>query len=147
MIFQIKQDVGEELRITDRLTSQSTKVAAMLQRFSELEANVIETVRMNRNMENAMIETPDDVNEEIRRIVAVIENKRRESQERSEDAKVRLGSGTENGAGPVREQARRHPLSKFSVCSPRNPVSDRPRIPTTPEVRLLGESVKANDRA
>ncbi|XP_076290715.1 uncharacterized protein LOC143214051 isoform X1 [Lasioglossum baleicum] len=169
-VEEIKQDVGEELRITDRLTAQSSKVASMLQRFSELETSVIEVkkkqatqnrspiaysrirnreqaVRMNRNMENAMIETPGDVNEEIRRIIAVIENKRRECEERSEDAKDRVGSMTGNGAGLVREGARRNTLSKFSVCAPRDLVPDRPRTPTTPEVRLLGESVKPTGRA
>ncbi|XP_076290716.1 uncharacterized protein LOC143214051 isoform X2 [Lasioglossum baleicum] len=146
-VEEIKQDVGEELRITDRLTAQSSKVASMLQRFSELETSVIEAVRMNRNMENAMIETPGDVNEEIRRIIAVIENKRRECEERSEDAKDRVGSMTGNGAGLVREGARRNTLSKFSVCAPRDLVPDRPRTPTTPEVRLLGESVKPTGRA
>ena len=40
--LQIKEDVGKELRVTDRLTTQSSKLAAVLQRFADLEENVIE---------------------------------------------------------------------------------------------------------
>ncbi|XP_053997699.1 uncharacterized protein LOC128886649 [Hylaeus anthracinus] len=140
---EIKGDVGEELRITDRLTTQNSKLTAMLGRFATLEENVIELVRMDRNRENVMIETPVDVNEEIRKIVATVEGKKNEYQEQPDDV------------GPVavdvhrrstRNSAHRNPLSKFSACGPREvafaarkTIDDRPRTPTTPEVQLLGE--------
>ncbi|XP_078046756.1 uncharacterized protein LOC144475073 [Augochlora pura] len=130
---EIKVDVAQELRITDRLTSESSKVSAALQRFSEVEANLIELVRMDKNMESVRIETPDDVHEEIRRIIAMIENKRREEQERSQDGMDRTGAAS----------ATRNPISKFSACGPRDPAYDRPRMLTTPEVRLLGDSTRS----
>ncbi|XP_076633868.1 uncharacterized protein LOC143348014 isoform X1 [Colletes latitarsis] len=145
---EIKEDVGEELRVTDRLTTQSTRLAAVLGRFATLEENVIELVRMERNRENAMIETPVDVNEEIRKIVAAVESKKNESQEQDRARPT-------DGVGPaaidvhrrsIRDSAHRNPVSKFSAYGPREVASvakktlnDRARTPITPEVRLLGE--------
>nr|XP_033342855.1 uncharacterized protein LOC117229978 [Megalopta genalis] len=130
---EIKMDVAQELRITDRLTSESTKVSAALQRFSEVEANLLELVRMDRNMESVRIETPEDVHEEIRRIVAMVENRRREDQERPLNGMDITGAAI----------GTRNPISKFSACGPRDPAFDRPRTPTTPEVRLLGDSARS----
>ena len=39
---QIEQDVGKELRVTSRLTTQSARLAGVLRRFAGLEENVIE---------------------------------------------------------------------------------------------------------
>ncbi|XP_043252531.1 uncharacterized protein LOC122397444 [Colletes gigas] len=145
---EIKEDVGEELRVTDRLTTQSTRLAAVLSRFATLEENVIELVRMDRNRENVMIETPVDVNEEIRKIVAAVESKKNESQEQHRAQPT-------DGVGPaaidvhrrsIGDSAHRNPVSKFSACGPREiafaakkTINDRARTPITPEVRLLGE--------
>lgn len=82
---------------------------------------------MDRNRESVWIETPVNVNEEIRRAVAAVEEKRNEDRNET-------GNGSGNGIPPVR-----NPLSKFSVCGQRDLGVDRPKTPTTPEVRLLGE--------
>lgn len=39
---QIEEDVGKELRVTGRITTQSANLAAVLRRFTGLEENVIE---------------------------------------------------------------------------------------------------------
>ncbi|XP_031835796.1 uncharacterized protein LOC116428361 [Nomia melanderi] len=121
-VEEIERDVGEELRITDRLTSQSAKLSTALQRFAELEETLIELLRMDRNRESVWIETPVNVNEEIQRILAAAEGKKNEDR-----------NETRSGIPPVR-----NPLSKFSVCA-RDPAFDRAKTPTTPEVRLLSE--------
>ncbi|XP_015440446.1 PREDICTED: uncharacterized protein LOC107195173 [Dufourea novaeangliae] len=135
---EIEGDVGEELRITDRLTVQSSKLATVLRRFAELEETVIELVRMDRNRESVRIETPENVNEEIRRIIAAVEEKRKETREEQ-----RAGD-TRDGIATVRDTLTTHrtALSKFSTCGPREIAFDRPRTPITPEVRLLGEQMK-----
>lgn len=71
---------------------------------------------MDRNRESVWIETPVNVNEEIRRIVAAVEGKKNEDRNEA-----------------------RNPLSKFSVCAQRDAALDRPKTPITPEVRLLSE--------
>ncbi|XP_076756377.1 uncharacterized protein LOC143426670 [Xylocopa sonorina] len=135
---EIKEDIGKELRITDRLTSQNTKLATILQRFAVLEENVIELVRMDCNRESVRIETPADVSEEIRRIVAAAERKSCNNRQRSQETvnANELGSTPNHG----REIAvPRNPLSKFSACGPRDATATRKtvdcrlRIATTPE--------------
>ncbi|XP_043504058.1 uncharacterized protein LOC122525378 isoform X1 [Polistes fuscatus] len=65
----IKEDVNKELCITDRLTKLSSKIAALSQRFNAVEESVIEFVRMDHNMESVRVETPDDINEEMNKIL------------------------------------------------------------------------------
>ncbi|KAI4502938.1 hypothetical protein M0802_001982 [Mischocyttarus mexicanus] len=73
---EIKVDVNKELCITDRLTKLSSKMAALSQRFNALEEGVIEFVRMDHNMESVRVETPDDINEEMDKILKnLINNK------------------------------------------------------------------------
>ncbi|XP_014602949.1 PREDICTED: uncharacterized protein LOC106786267 isoform X2 [Polistes canadensis] len=66
---EIKEDVNKELCITDRLTKLSSKIAALSSRFNAVEENVIEFVRMDHNMESVRVETPDDINEEMNKIL------------------------------------------------------------------------------
>ncbi|KAI4486599.1 hypothetical protein M0804_005969 [Polistes exclamans] len=66
---EIKEDVNKELCITDRLTKLSSKIAALSSRFNAVEENVIELVRMDHNMESVRVETPDDINEEMNKIL------------------------------------------------------------------------------
>ncbi|XP_043594872.1 uncharacterized protein LOC122573040 isoform X3 [Bombus pyrosoma] len=136
---EIEGDVGKELRVTGRITTQSANLAAVLRRFTGLEENVIELVRMDRNRENAKVETPVDVTTEIERVVAAAERKSVEDR--------REKDGVEE-AERVGDGATRNPLSKFSACGhretgavvARKSVDGRSRVRTTPEVRLLGES-------
>ncbi|XP_031772088.1 uncharacterized protein LOC105735291 [Apis florea] len=131
---EIKEDIGKELRVTDRLTTQSSKLETVLRRFASLEENVIEMVRMDRNRESVRIETPTDVGTEIERIVAAAERRSIENREDSLVSEV------------DRREVARNPVSKFSACGPRENIGrkttaeGRARIVTTPEVRLLGES-------
>ncbi|CAD1476145.1 unnamed protein product [Heterotrigona itama] len=46
---EIEQDVGKELRVTGRLTTQSAKLAGVLRRFGSLEENVIEVGTISRH--------------------------------------------------------------------------------------------------
>nr|XP_034176250.1 uncharacterized protein LOC117602399 [Osmia lignaria] len=158
---EIKEDVGKELRVTDRLTTQSSKLAAVLQRFTALEENVIEMLRMERNRESVRIETPVDVREEIKRVLAMVEKKEKkekgewekqeEKAEWSEESKLRNGGKAEadgRSSFPGRI-TQRNPLSKFSTCGPREigtasrrTIDGRSRTSTMPEVRLLGEHAK-----
>nr|XP_012154382.1 PREDICTED: uncharacterized protein LOC100874798 [Megachile rotundata] len=143
---EIKDDVGKELRVTDRLTTQNTKLAAVLQRFATLEENVIELVRMDRNRESVKIETPMDVSEEIKKIVAAVERRKIEEEEQDPEDGVEWSKESKRSSkaeiGSV-NRTTRNPLSKFSACTPRETVTrkttDRARISTMPEVRLLGE--------
>ncbi|XP_020721170.2 uncharacterized protein LOC110119691 [Bombus terrestris] len=139
---EIEEDVGKELRVTGRITTQSANLAAVLRRFTGLEENVIELVRMDRNRENAKVETPVDVTTEIERVVAAAERKS------AEDRRV---AGEKDGveeAERVGDGATRNPLSKFSACGhretgavvARKSMDGRSRVRTMPEVRLLGES-------
>ncbi|KAK2576729.1 hypothetical protein KPH14_005383 [Odynerus spinipes] len=66
---EIKEDVGRELCITDRLTELSSKMAALSQRFNAVEEGVIEFVRMDHNMESVVVETPANVHEEVDKIL------------------------------------------------------------------------------
>ncbi|XP_014227682.1 uncharacterized protein LOC106652986 [Trichogramma pretiosum] len=71
----MEADIGREVYVTHNLTKLSTKTAALLRRFSELEENIIELARLSYNMDNAMVETPADVNEEVRRIFKALKQK------------------------------------------------------------------------
>ncbi|CAK9798635.1 hypothetical protein ANTQUA_LOCUS1666 [Anthophora quadrimaculata] len=150
---QIKEDVGKELRVTDRLTTQSVKLGTVLERFASLEENVIELVRMDRNRESVRIETPVNVSEEIERIItamAVAPGRSKQQQKRGESSKessaIREDVDLETTIAPPP----RVPLSKFSACNPRESatvasgqktrIDGRARVITTPEVRLLGET-------
>ncbi|XP_043514658.1 uncharacterized protein LOC122531115 [Frieseomelitta varia] len=136
---EIEQDVGKELRVTGRLTTQSAKLAGVLRRFAGLEETVIELVRMDGNRENANVETPIDVSTEIEKVVAAAErrsvdglrerrNAARERNEQQRDEEVK-----------EEEPTTRNPLSKFSTCGARE-MARKVRVATMPEVRLLGES-------
>ncbi|XP_071873127.1 uncharacterized protein [Bombus fervidus] len=162
---QIEEDVGKELRVTGRITTQSANLAAVLRRFTGLEENVIEVwssapkrseqretetnratfrqlVRMDRNRENAKVETPVDVTTEIERVVAAAERKS------AEDRRVAGEKDEVEEAERVGDGATRNPLSKFSACGhretgavvARKSIDGRSRVRTMPEVRLLGES-------
>ncbi|CAK9828793.1 hypothetical protein ANTRET_LOCUS6250 [Anthophora retusa] len=152
---QIKEDVGKELRVTDRLTTQSVKLGTVLERFASLEENVIELVRMDRNRESVRIETPVNVTEEIERIVAaavaVTPGRSKQQQQKGgesskESSAIREDVDLEATLAPPP----RLPLSKFSACNPRESstvasgqktkIDGRARVITTPEVRLLGET-------
>lgn len=116
---------------------------------------------MERNRESVRIETPVDVREEIKRVLAMVERKEKKEKgefekeedrtEWSEESKFRDGCKTETdgrSSFPGRT-TQRNPLSKFSACGPREigtasrrTVDGRSRVATMPEVRLLGEHPK-----
>ncbi|XP_017760343.1 PREDICTED: uncharacterized protein LOC108550929 [Eufriesea mexicana] len=152
---EIKDDVGKELRITSRLTTQSANLASVLRRFADLEENVIELVRMDRNRESVRVETPVDVSMEIERIIAAVERER-SVENRQHPREVERSEELMTTQEQVRDSGPRNPLTKFSACAPREiiaasggsaatpamrkTIDGRNRIGTTPEVRLLGES-------
>lgn len=136
-MIEIEEDIGKELRITQRLTAQNAKVDAMLQRFANLEENVIELVRMDRDRESVRVETPKNVGEEVEKILAAYESRRN-----AENPEQEIGGSDDWRRERVRDGGPRNPLSKFSACNPRDArrtIDGRARIATTPEVRLLDE--------
>ncbi|KAK9297434.1 hypothetical protein QLX08_008862 [Tetragonisca angustula] len=139
---EIEQDVGKELRVTSRLTTQSARLAGVLRRFAGLEENVIELVRMDGNRENAKVETPIDVSTEIEKVVAAAEGRSVDGCRERRDAARRKNEQQQQQLDEnAREEelATRNPLSKFSTCGARE-MARKVRVATMPEVRLLGES-------
>lgn len=120
---------------------------------------------MDRNRENAKVETPIDVSTEIEKVVAAAERARSSvdgCQERRDTAGKRNEPRDEEEQEEEQEEeeeeeekelvirrerihrqdgvvATRNPLSKFSTCGARE-TPRKVRVATMPEVRLLGES-------
>ncbi|XP_058794580.1 uncharacterized protein LOC131666178 [Phymastichus coffea] len=67
---EIEADIGKEVYVTHNLTKLSSSISETSKRFHELEEEVIELARLDYNMENATVETPPDINEEVRRILS-----------------------------------------------------------------------------
>ncbi|KAJ8675330.1 hypothetical protein QAD02_011116 [Eretmocerus hayati] len=67
---EIESDIGREVHVTDNLTRLSTKIQTVSERFKELEDGIIELARLSHNQEHATVETPSDINEEVRKILA-----------------------------------------------------------------------------
>ncbi|KYN06446.1 hypothetical protein ALC62_02520 [Cyphomyrmex costatus] len=98
---QMKEDIAKELFITDHLTKLSSRVSQLLQRYSELEEGLIELVRMNHNMKSVQIETPVDINEEVKCILTAVKKKQTQQQEQSDHprtpTKLRTSINTSTG--------------------------------------------------
>ncbi|KAG7198820.1 hypothetical protein KM043_001791 [Ampulex compressa] len=129
---QMREDIGKELSVTDRLTKLSAQLGGILGRFSRLEESAIELLRTEYNMEHARVETPGDVREEVDRILG--------AGGRSQGGDPRPNaSGTsvtldhrKGGAAPARVS-----ISKFSASRGKR---NEARAKVIPEVRLLEES-------
>ncbi|XP_011162398.1 uncharacterized protein LOC105197630 [Solenopsis invicta] len=153
---QMKEDIARELSITDRLTKLSSKVGLLLHRYSELEEGLIELVRMNYNTKSVRIETPSDINEEVKCILAT--TKKRQSQQQQLDRprtprKLRISTNISTG---VKESQPYNSFvnSKFptsqsydtdvsNVTTPEK--HERLRTPAYPEVQLLNDLRPAAD--
>ncbi|KAK1124614.1 hypothetical protein K0M31_005988 [Melipona bicolor] len=124
---------------------------------------------MDRDRENAKVETPIDVSTEIEKVVAAAErgrscvdgcqerrdtarkrNEQRHEPPRNEEEQKKEEEEEEEKEEQLvirRERihrqdgvvATRNPLSKFSTCGARE-TPRKVRVATMPEVRLLGES-------
>ncbi|XP_012522327.1 uncharacterized protein LOC105828513 isoform X2 [Monomorium pharaonis] len=81
---QMKEDISRELFITDHLTNLSSKISLLLHHYSELEEGLIELVRMNYNTKSVRIETPSDLNEEVKCILAAAKKRQSQQQQQSD---------------------------------------------------------------
>ncbi|XP_063975156.1 uncharacterized protein LOC135161483 [Diachasmimorpha longicaudata] len=69
---QIEGDIAEELHVTHNLTKLSSRTSLLLKRYGEVEERVLEFFRMNENMANVQLETPDDIKSEMKRTIRKI---------------------------------------------------------------------------
>ncbi|XP_015122774.1 uncharacterized protein LOC107045140 [Diachasma alloeum] len=72
LMKDIEGDIAEELHVTHNLTKLSSKTSMLLKRYGEVEDRVLELVRMNENMANVQLETPDDIKSEMKRTIMKI---------------------------------------------------------------------------
>lgn len=126
---EIKEDIKTELYVTDWLTKLTSDVSCILHRFAVLEESVVELVRMDRNTESVELETPNDVKEEIERLVTGAEIKEKQYQGNNEAA-------TTENLKTISDKICRNPISKFSGVL----NEKQNRVPILPEVRLLDGS-------
>ncbi|XP_072745402.1 uncharacterized protein [Anoplolepis gracilipes] len=145
---QMKEDIARELSITDHLTKLSSKIGLLLQRYSELEEGLIELVRMDHNTKNVRIETPADINEEVKSILVAIRKKQPQQQQPNRPRtprKLRISTNTTTG---LKEPHNLVASSKFltsqsyDIADLSNVMSERqerPRTPAYPEVQLLND--------
>ncbi|XP_020278305.1 uncharacterized protein LOC109852005 [Pseudomyrmex gracilis] len=150
---QMKEDIAKELSITDHLTKLGSKVSLLLQRYSELEEELIELMRMHHNTKNVRIETPADINEEVKTVLTTIRKKQPPQQQQLDRLRTprKLRISTVASAGGKNFQAqnanskhltsRSHDTANLSNVT----MSERPRTPIYPEVQLLDDQRFAND--
>ncbi|XP_043271120.1 uncharacterized protein [Venturia canescens] len=114
---RIEGDIGKELYVTHNLTKISSKMAMILRRFNALEEGVIELVRMEHNTESIKIETPSDINTEVKKILVAARKKERiNTGERPKTPKkIKISTSTYHA---VNESQVQNPLTKFSAIQP-----------------------------
>ncbi|XP_044012290.1 uncharacterized protein LOC122855181 isoform X1 [Aphidius gifuensis] len=66
---EIEGDIDNELGITYDLTKLNSIMLELKSRFIQLEERIIEFVRMDENMENVQLETPDDINYVVKKFI------------------------------------------------------------------------------
>ncbi|XP_014480642.1 PREDICTED: uncharacterized protein LOC106747543 [Dinoponera quadriceps] len=151
---QLKEDIAKELFITDHLTRLSSKVGLLMQRYSELEEELIELVRMGHNTKSVRIETPVDINEEVRNILTAARRKQSSQSEHPRTPKkLRIStatSGTTRDPPPLQSTIAEFIASQsYDLCDLSHVTTserqERPRTPVYPEVQLLNNARPAAD--
>ncbi|XP_011858387.1 PREDICTED: uncharacterized protein LOC105555946 [Vollenhovia emeryi] len=154
---QMKEDIARELFITDNLTRLSSKVGLLVQRYSELEEGLIELVRMNHNTKSVLIETPANINEEVKCILAAARKRQPQSQQQSDrpqtPRKLRISTNAVTGvkdSQPYNSIVNSRFLTSQSYDTDLSNVTtlerqERPRTPAYPEVQLLNDPKPATD--
>ncbi|EFN80781.1 hypothetical protein EAI_06311 [Harpegnathos saltator] len=146
---QMKEDIAKELSITDHLTKLSSKVGLLLQRYSGLEEELIELVRMDHNTKSVRVETPVDINEEVRSILTAAGAKQAPPSEHPRAPK-KLRISTATSVATRDPPPSQNTIAKF-IASQSYDLCDlsyvttlerqeRPRTPVYPEVQLLNDS-------
>ncbi|XP_029676600.1 uncharacterized protein LOC115243607 [Formica exsecta] len=149
---QMKEDIAKELSITDHLTKLSSKIGLLLQRYSELEEGLIELVRMDHNTKNVRIETPADINEEVKSILMTTRKKQSQQQQQQQSdrprtqKKLRISTNTSIGlkephnpiAGSKFLASQSYDITDLSNVTT-SEKQERPRTPAYPEVQLLND--------
>ncbi|RLU26139.1 hypothetical protein DMN91_002305, partial [Ooceraea biroi] len=152
---EMKEDIARELSITDHLTKLSSKIGLLLQRYSDLEQELIEEVRKKHNMKSVQIETPVDINEEVKNILMAIRKKQPQQLDRPQTPRKLLISTT-TSAG-IKDSQLQNPIASPKLFTLQscdfidfsNVVTykkqEKPRTPVHPEVQLLNDSRPAAD--
>ncbi|KAL0133480.1 hypothetical protein PUN28_000905 [Cardiocondyla obscurior] len=149
---QMKEDVAKELFITDHLTKLGSRVSLLLQRYLELEGGLIELVRMNHNTKSVRVETPIDINEEVKCIFAAVKKKRSQSQEQQDGPRTlrKLPMSTNVSTGTkdfiVNSKFLTSPSCDTDLSNaPAFERHEKPRTPLYPEVQLLNDPRPVTD--
>ncbi|XP_011635647.1 uncharacterized protein LOC105426221 isoform X1 [Pogonomyrmex barbatus] len=156
---QMKEDIAKELFITDHLTNLSSKVGLLLRRYSKLEEELIELVRMNHNMKSVRIETPTDINEEVKNLLMTARKGQSQQQPQLSDPprtpkKLRISTNASIGSKDSQPhnfitnsrflKSQSYEIANLSnVTMPER--QERPRTPAYPEVQLLNDPRPATD--
>ncbi|XP_012282311.1 uncharacterized protein LOC105700739 [Orussus abietinus] len=130
---EIEGDIGRDLHMTHHVTKLSAKVATLLKRYTAFEESVIEVARMDLNTENAELQTPSDINEEVKRALS---GKKPEARPRTPKKPKISSASSLGGQSPVMPQA------AIGSGVARDVISEnaaRPRTPLVPEVKLLND--------
>lgn len=113
--------------------------------------SLCQLVRMDHNTKNARIETPTDINEEVKNILAAMRKKQSQQQQQSDrprtPRKLRISTNTSIG---LKEALNPIAGSKFLISQScdiadlsnitMSEKQERPRTPIYPEVQLLNDS-------
>lgn len=110
--------------------------------------SLCQLVRMEHNTKNARIETPTDINEEVKNILAA--TRKKQSQQQQSDhprtpRKLRISTNTSIGLKePHNPIAGSKFLTSYDIVNLSNVTmsekQERPRTPIYPEVQLLNDS-------
>lgn len=148
----MKEDIARELFITDHLTKFSSRVGLLLQRYSELEEGLLELVRMNYNAKSVRIETPADINEEVKCILMARKRSQQQQQLQQQSDRPRTPRRLRaNTSTEVKDSQPHNSIvsSKFLTLQSHDTdlsnmtmleKQERPRTPAYPEVQLLNDS-------
>ncbi|XP_011309536.1 uncharacterized protein [Fopius arisanus] len=79
LMKDIEGDIAKELHMTNDLTRLSSKTSMLLKRYGETEERVLELVRMNENMANVQLETPENIKSEMKKSIMKLKRNKLES--------------------------------------------------------------------
>ncbi|XP_011500662.1 PREDICTED: uncharacterized protein LOC105364444 [Ceratosolen solmsi marchali] len=144
-IKEMQSDIGKEIYVTHNLTILITKINATSKRFNDLEEEIIEFARLNENLDNAVVETPLNINEEVRRILRrkYLVNEQDQQQLTQECPRSpRKPLKVQSGLGLMESvQSQPNPIQKLPSYHQTRPYNhQKPRSPNlVPDVMLFDE--------
>ncbi|XP_012268508.2 uncharacterized protein LOC105693269 [Athalia rosae] len=151
---EIEGDIDKELQITHRLTKLSSQLVDVNKRFTKLEEEVIEMVRTDYNMESIKIETPADINDEVKKVLSLKQPDKRTSckpQKKRKFSTTTLNGVTFNNSSAQNSQLQKLPClpsltetiaNPYGISSDDKSEEDSAKhrtAPIKPVVQLLRE--------